>query len=65
MSLLKPLLHFEPLWAAMEPALKRLTDFSVAVRYPGSMTDRFAASQAFITCREMRSLARLSLGLRG
>ena len=54
----------EPLWVTMRPALKRLTDFAVAVRYPGWSTDRVAAAEAFDTCRQMRALARLSLGLK-
>jgi hypothetical protein len=63
-QLLKLLHLAEPSWMPMEPALKRLTDFAVTVRYPGTTTNRTSANSAFTTCRKLRTLARTSLGLK-
>jgi hypothetical protein len=60
---LKQLRLIEPLWMGLEPALKRLTDFAVTVRYPGMSTDTAAAAESFKTCQQVRKLARASLGL--
>ena len=51
--LLKQLHSVEPLWLVMGPALKRLTDFAVAVRYPGTSTNQTAAAETFATCRRL------------
>lgn len=61
--LLKQLRPVEPLWFGMENAILRLTDFSVAIRYPGISTDAVAAKEAFQTCQRLRLLARSSFGL--
>jgi HEPN domain-containing protein len=61
--LLKLVSSSEPLWSGMEKELIDLTDFAVAVRYPGTFTNAAAAKEAFATCRRLRALARLSLGL--
>jgi HEPN domain-containing protein len=52
----------EPLWITMDAALKRLTDFAVAVRYPGTTAGVRAATEAYTTCKRTRELARTSLG---
>jgi HEPN domain-containing protein len=62
--LLKSTVNIEPLWTPFEQEFKELTDFAVAVRYPGTFTDALAAREAFATCRRFRALARMSLGLR-
>ena len=62
--LLKEASVVEPLWAGLSVQLKRLTDYGVAVRYPGTSTDAAAAREAFASCRKLRSLARASLGLK-
>src|SRR5437016_197750 len=41
--LLSLLRRIEPLWLIMELRLRRLSDFAVAVRYPGVSPDRAAA----------------------
>src|SRR5947207_7893180 len=61
LDLLKPL---EPLRLVMRPALKQLSYSAVIVRYPGRFATRQNASDAFRTCRQMRLLARVSLGLK-
>ncbi len=61
--LLKLALGNEPQWGLLERELKELTDFAVAVRYPGTFTDAGAAKEAFETSHHFRDLARLSLGL--
>jgi len=63
-ALLQRLNLIQPLWMGMRPAVKRLTDFAVAVRYPGWSTNAVAATEAFATCRRLRALARSSLGLK-
>lgn len=62
--LLRELRDIEPLWQALMDPVKQLTDFGVAVRYPGTHTDRAAATEAFTTCKRVRALARATLGLR-
>ena len=54
----------EPLWLVMEDDLKRLTDFAVAARYPGTSPDLAAATEAYQTCVRLRELARESFGLK-
>jgi HEPN domain-containing protein/predicted nucleotidyltransferase len=62
--LLTQLEPIEPLWTVFRKRLDRLTDYAVAVRYPGSFAGSADAKEAYSTCLEIRSLARSSLGLR-
>ena len=62
-GLIKLALPFEPLWSAMSPAGKRLTEYEVAIRYPGddaTLTDMKAAAR---DAKVIRKEARASLGL--
>ena len=63
-ALLRLLRREEPLWLGLEPPLDRLSKFGVAIRYPGGMADAADAKEAFKTCEQFRSLARLALGAR-
>jgi HEPN domain-containing protein len=62
-DLLALLLPIEPLWCALKGSAKILTEFAVMTRYPGSGLDQTQAKDALKRCREIRSLARQSLGL--
>jgi len=62
-QLLNQVLALEPLWAAFRTELKRLTDASVAPRYPGNVFTKAEAQRALKTCKSFRKEARLSLGL--
>jgi HEPN domain-containing protein len=62
--LVQMLQSVEPLWLALEPRLKQLTEFAVAVRYPGRSVDQTSASEAFVTCNRVRKFVRESLGLK-
>ena len=63
-DLLDALLHIEPLWSALRPALKFLTDYAVDFRYPGNEADAQAAKTARKYAKAVRKEARLSLGLK-
>jgi HEPN domain-containing protein len=54
----------EPLWIGHSPMAKRLTQHAVKTRYPGSSVSRTEAQGMVKFCREMRKLARQSLGLK-
>ncbi|MFI5381352.1 MAG: HEPN domain-containing protein [Tepidisphaerales bacterium] len=63
-TLLALALPIEPLWAVMDVPLKRLTDYAVVSRYPGTTADRRAATDAFQAASRLREFARNSLGLK-
>ena len=63
-DLLDALLHIEPLWSALRPALKFLTDYAVDFRYPGNEADAQAAKTARKYAKAVRKEARLALGLK-
>ena len=48
----------EPLWEVHRPDLAFLTDFGVAVRYPGAMAGKAAAQEARDRCRRFRLAVR-------
>jgi len=63
-SLLEPLLPFEPKWEIYRQDLGYLTDFAVAFRYPGIFADRDTALEARKRCRTFRLAARRALGMK-
>jgi HEPN domain-containing protein len=62
-ALLDLLISIEPSWDAFRPGLNSLTDAAVEVRYPGFSVDKKIAREMFKTCKEVRHLVSLSLGL--
>jgi HEPN domain-containing protein len=62
--LLNLALPVEPLWSGLAASAKLLTQHAVKARYPGSWLTRTQAREALIRCREIRALARQSLGLK-
>jgi hypothetical protein len=44
--------------------LRRLSEYSVLVRYPGETADKESAQRSFKICTEIRRLARASLGMK-
>lgn len=61
--LLGLLLAVEPGWMSMRPRLIALSVYAVDYRYPGFTTAKADARDAISHCREIRRLARRSLGL--
>lgn len=53
----------ERLWITMRQKFERLTGFAVTFGYPGNYADRASANEAFIACKQFRSMARATLGL--
>lgn len=60
MDLLVPI---QPFWSVLLPALDQLSDYAVSFRYPGHSADKKEAEDAVERCREVREVARRSLGL--
>jgi hypothetical protein len=54
----------EPLWIGMNPQLRTMNEYAVEVRYPGKTAINRDAVTAYEICRNFRSLARASLGLK-
>lgn len=63
-TLLKVLLPVEPLWAAMQSALTRLSDYAVEFRYPGHNATAAQARAALLDLRMIRREVRLTFGLK-
>ena len=63
-ELLELVASVEPLWVGLLPVLDSLTDYAVAVRYPGRDATLQDARGAYQVCVRLRSLARASLGLK-
>jgi HEPN domain-containing protein len=63
-KLLSLLLPVEPLWEALLPALLRLNDYAVEIRYPGHAATARDVKAARQDARTVRRDARLSLGVR-
>ena len=61
-ALLKLALTVEPLWAGLIPSAKIITQHAVKTRYPGSSVTRAQAKDVVARCKEVRHLARQSLG---
>jgi HEPN domain-containing protein len=61
--LLTLLLPIEPEWGVLEPSLLGLKAFGVSIVYPGKKADKADAQTALLFCREVREVARRSLGL--
>jgi len=53
----------EPLWSALRPSLKRLTDYAVSFRYPGNEATGQEAKTAITDCKTVRKEVRLAFGL--
>ncbi|MBX7209781.1 MAG: HEPN domain-containing protein [Verrucomicrobiaceae bacterium] len=62
-DLLALLVPFEPLWVALEPALRRLTPYGVKIRYPGSEATVPQVKVAKQDIKAIRKEARFALGL--
>ncbi len=60
--LLDLVLPAEPLWAGLRSSLQMLSEYGVAVRYPGTSTDRAKAKKAIDAARGIISLVSDSLG---
>ena len=63
-KLLTLLLPVEPLWAGLMTSAKLVTRHAVKARYPGSSATREVAKDMVARCRDIRALARESLGLK-
>ena len=57
-------LPLEPSWGLLQPELAALTDAAVQSRYPGKWSTSAQAKRAFAICHRLRSMVRLSLGLK-
>ena len=64
LRLLPLLLSLEPLWAALTPAARFLTDFAVDFRYPGNEATKADAKAALLHAKTIRREARLAPGLK-
>lgn len=62
-KLMDLLLPTQPFWSVLLPALDQLSDYAVNFRYPGHSADKKEAEEAVERCREVREVARRSLGL--
>ena len=63
-DLLSLILSTEPSWALLQPELAALTDAAVEFRYPDNWSNSAEARHAFDTCARLRSMVRLSFGLK-
>ena len=61
--LLTLVLPLEPGWDVLEPSLLGLKAFGVSIVYPGKKADKADAQNALGYCRNVREVARRSLGL--
>jgi len=61
-ALLDDLIGINPMWEALRPAAKTLSDYAVRFRYPGSSADRAMAKNAIQACAFVRGLLREHLG---
>lgn len=57
-------LPLEPLWSALEPAAKFLTNCAVVFRYPGQTASERDAKSAVLNCKTIRTEVRHALGLK-
>lgn len=55
--------QIEPLWMALAPAGKRLSDYGVRIRYPGNEATAREVKVAHADAKAIRQEARLVLGL--
>ena len=55
--------QIEPLWMALAPAGKRLSDYGVRIRYPGNEATAREVKVAHADAKAIRQEARLALGL--
>ncbi len=62
-DLLNLAVPFEPLWTALEPALRRLTPFGAKIRYPGNEATAPQMKMAKQDIKVIRKEARFALGL--
>lgn len=63
-ALLQLALPHEPLWTALNPAAKSLTDCAVDFRYPGQTATEQDAKTALEHCKSIRAEIRHALGLK-
>ncbi len=62
-KLLDLVLPTQPFWGVLRPALDSLTTYAVDFRYPGDTANKEEAEDAVEDCRQVREVARRSLGL--
>ena len=62
-KLLNLVLPVEPLWSALLPALVRLNQYAVEIRYPGHEATKEEVRKALADCKAIRAEARVSLGV--
>ena len=63
-ELLKLALPFAPLWSALQPALRSLSQYAVAFRYPGDEATDAEVKSAMTNCKAIRKEVRLTFGLK-
>ena len=63
-ELLKLALPFAPLWSALQPALRSLSQYAVAFRYPGDEATDAEVKSALTNCKAIRKEVRLTFGLK-
>lgn len=62
-QLIQMLLAIEPLWAALLPASKRISDYAVRIRYPGNEATASEMKRCHQDANAIRREARAALGL--
>ena len=63
LHLLSLALTAEPSWHVLDPDVRALIVYAVAVRYPGATAARSDARSALVNCGNLRHAARMALGL--
>ncbi|HEX8998364.1 MAG TPA: HEPN domain-containing protein [Blastocatellia bacterium] len=53
----------EPKWTALQPVMVVLSPYAIAYRYPGFKAAKADAQDAIKSCRRVRRVIRVSLGL--
>lgn len=62
-QLIHVLLGIEPLWVALVPAARRISDFAVRIRYPGNEATAAEMRRCHQDAKVLRQEARTALGL--
>lgn len=61
--LIQLVLGIEPLWAALMPAARRISDYAVRIRYPGNEASVAEMKRSHQDAKAIRAEARAALGL--
>jgi len=56
-------LSIDPLWSALLPAARRISDYAVRIRYPGNEASTGEMKRAHLDAKAIRQEARAALGL--